>query len=71
MNEIIVDVVADNDKLVLTGLSHDEIGDEHIMTGVETPMVKDAFVKSDAEKKRNYCFSFYKNNGNNGVGFDR
>jgi GTP cyclohydrolase I len=60
MNEIIVDVVADNDKLVLTGLSHDEIGDEHIMTGVETPMVKDAFVKSDAEKKEIIAFHFTK-----------
>jgi GTP cyclohydrolase I len=60
MNEIIVDVVADNDKLVLTGLSHDEIGDEHIMTGVETPMVKDAFVKSDTEKKEIIAFHFKK-----------
>lgn len=60
MNEIIVDVVADNDKLVLTGLSHDEIGDEHIMTGVETPMVKDAFVKSDTEKKEIIAFHFTK-----------
>ena len=60
MNEIILDVVADNDKLVLTGLSHDEIGDEHIMTGVETPMVKDAFVKSDIEKKEIIAFHFTK-----------
>ena len=60
MNELIVDVVADNEKLVLTGLSHDEIGDEHIMTGVETPMVKDAFVKSDIEKKEIIAFHFTK-----------
>jgi GTP cyclohydrolase I len=60
MNDIIVDVVADNDKLVLTGLSHDEIGDEHIMTGIETPMVKDAFVKSDTEKKEIIAFHFKK-----------
>ena len=60
MNDIIVDIVADNDKLVLTGLSHDEIGDEHIMTGIETPMVKDAFVKSDTEKKEIIAFHFSK-----------
>lgn len=60
MNDIIVDVVADNDKLVLTGLSHDEIGDEHIMTGIETPMVKDAFVKTDTEKKEIIAFHFKK-----------
>jgi GTP cyclohydrolase I len=60
MNDIIVDVVADNDKLVLTGLSHDEIGDEHIMTGIETPMLKDAFVKSDTEKKEIIAFHFKK-----------
>jgi GTP cyclohydrolase I len=60
MNDIIVDVVVDNDKLVLTGLSHDEIGDEHIMTGIETPMVKDAFVKSDTEKKEIIAFHFKK-----------
>jgi GTP cyclohydrolase I len=60
MNDIIVDIVADNDKLVLTGLSHDEIGDEHIMTGIETPMVKDAFVKSDTEKKEIIAFHFKK-----------
>ena len=60
MNEIIIDIVADNDKIVLTELSHDEIGDEHIMTGIETPMVKDAFVKSDAEKKEIIAFHFAK-----------
>jgi GTP cyclohydrolase I len=33
-------------------LSHDEIGDDHISTGLDTPMKKDAFVLNDAEKKR-------------------
>jgi GTP cyclohydrolase I len=32
-------------------LSHDEIGDDHISTGLDTPMKKDAFVLNDAEKK--------------------
>jgi GTP cyclohydrolase I len=32
-------------------LSHDEIGDDHISTGLDTPMKKDAFVLNDAAKK--------------------
>ena len=60
MNELIIETVVENDKVALTGLSHDEIGDEHIMTGIETPMVKDAFVKSDTEKKEIIAFHFKK-----------
>jgi GTP cyclohydrolase I len=60
MNELIIETAVDNDKIILTGLSHDEIGDEHIMTGIETPMVKDAFVKSDTEKKEIIAFHFSK-----------
>lgn len=60
MNELIIETAVDNDQIILTGLSHDEIGDEHIMTGIETPMVKDAFVKSDTEKKEIIVFHFKK-----------
>ena len=60
MNELIIETAVDNDKIILKGLSHDEIGDEHIMTGIETPMVKDAFVKSDTEKKEIIAFHFKK-----------
>jgi GTP cyclohydrolase I len=60
MNELIIETVVENDKVALTGLSHDEIGDEHIMTGIETPMVKDAFEKSDSEKKEIIAFHFKK-----------
>ena len=35
----------------LNGLSEDEIGDDHIYTGLETPMKADAFEVSDEEKK--------------------
>ncbi len=35
----------------LNGFSLDEIGDDHISTGLETPMKKDAFDMSDTEKK--------------------
>lgn len=36
---------------VISDFSIDEIGDEHIYTGLETPMRPDAFVMSDTEKK--------------------
>ncbi|GFE00464.1 GTP cyclohydrolase 1 [Alteromonas sp. KUL156] len=39
--------VSDNIK----NLSIEEIGDDHIYTGIETPMVEDAFLISDEEKK--------------------
>ncbi|WP_298368744.1 GTP cyclohydrolase I FolE [uncultured Lutibacter sp.] len=35
----------------LNGFTFDEIGDDHLYTGVETPMKKDAFLLSDTEKK--------------------
>ncbi|WP_299242741.1 GTP cyclohydrolase I FolE [uncultured Aquimarina sp.] len=35
----------------LKGFSIDDIGDDHISTGMETPMKKNAFEMSDAEKK--------------------
>lgn len=40
--------VSDNIK----NLSVEEIGDDHIYTGIETPMVEDAFLISDEEKKK-------------------
>lgn len=39
--------VSDNIK----NLSVEEIGDDHVYTGIETPMVEDAFLISDEEKK--------------------
>lgn len=36
---------------LLNGFSHDEIGDEHLYTGIETPMKPNAFELSDEEKK--------------------
>jgi len=35
----------------LNGFTFDEIGDDHLYTGIETPMVEDAFLLNDAEKK--------------------
>ncbi len=34
----------------LNGFSEEEIGDDHIYTGLETPMKSDAFKISDEEK---------------------
>ncbi len=36
----------------LNGFTFDEVGDDHLYTGVETPMKQDAFVLSDEEKKK-------------------
>ena len=44
-----------NDTLTFTD---DEIGDDHIMTSVETPMHADAFVMSDAEKMAKIEYHF-------------
>ncbi|WP_299118319.1 GTP cyclohydrolase I FolE [uncultured Tenacibaculum sp.] len=38
-------------KSNFTGLSVEEIGDDHLYTGIETPMVPDAFLISNEEKK--------------------
>lgn len=35
----------------LNGFSFEEVGDEHLFTGLETPMKKNAFALSDNEKK--------------------
>ncbi|PCE64807.1 GTP cyclohydrolase I FolE [Sediminicola luteus] len=39
------------EKQTLNGFSEDEIGDDHIYMGLETPMRPDAFVLGDEEKK--------------------
>ena len=38
-------------KNMIKELTYDEIGDDHLYTGVETPLKKDAFLISDEEKK--------------------
>ncbi len=46
-NEILLNIQENN----FNGLSIEEIGDDHLYTGLETPMRKDAFLLSDTEKK--------------------
>lgn len=40
-----------NGKSILNGISHEDIGDNHIATSLETPLKDDAFEMSDEEKK--------------------
>jgi GTP cyclohydrolase I len=51
-------VVDLKDKTPLSGFSKEEIGDDHLYTGLETPMKKDAFEQSDDEKKEQIAVLF-------------
>ena len=42
----------------LNGFSFGDIGDDHLYTGLETPMKKDAFKLSDTEKKQRIALLF-------------
>ena len=42
----------------LNGVSISDIGDDHLFTGLETPMKRDAFKLSDAEKKERIAILF-------------
>lgn len=46
------------DEKLLNGFSNHEIGDDHLFTGLETPMKKDAFKLSDGEKKKKIAVLF-------------
>jgi GTP cyclohydrolase I len=50
-------VTIENENL-LNGFSNHEIGDDHLFTGLETPMKKDAFKLSDGEKKNKIAVLF-------------
>jgi GTP cyclohydrolase I len=45
-------------KKILNGFSNHEIGDDHLFTGLETPMKKNAFSISDGEKKKKIAILF-------------
>ncbi|QHI35716.1 GTP cyclohydrolase 1 [Kordia antarctica] len=42
----------------LNGFAHEEIGDEHLLTGMETPMRSDAFKISDEDKQQKIAHYF-------------
>ena len=46
------------DTNALNGISNHEIGDDHLFTGLETPMKKDAFKLTDEEKKAKISILF-------------
>ena len=48
-----------NDAAIsLKGFDHEEVGDEHLLTGMQTPMRSDAFKMSDEEKKQKIAHHF-------------
>ena len=46
-----------NDQ-VINGFSFDEIGDDHLYTGLDTPLREDAFILTDSEKKEKIAVLF-------------
>ena len=50
-------VTIENEDL-LNGFTNHEIGDDHLFTGLETPMKKDAFKISDGDKKKKIAVLF-------------
>ena len=56
--EITLNTQHKEEKNSLNGLNHLEIGNEHIGTGIETPMKSDAFAMSDEEKMKKIEFHF-------------
>ncbi len=55
--DTLLEALIDSGEL-LNGFSHDEIGDEHMHTGIETPMKPDAFRLTDEEKKESIAQLF-------------
>lgn len=47
-----------NTKPAKSALNHDEIGDDHMLTSMDTPMKPTAFLISDEEKKKRIAFHF-------------
>lgn len=47
-----------NNASIKSGLNHDEIGDNHMLTNMDTPMRATAFSISDEEKKKRIAFHF-------------
>lgn len=50
--------LAKTNSISLAGLNDNDIGDDHLHTGLKTPMKKDAFQLSDSEKKEKIAVLF-------------
>ncbi len=51
-------VITENNSSLTSLLDHEEIGDNHMLTGMDTPMKPTAFLISDEEKKKRIAFHF-------------
>lgn len=49
-NETLLNIQLNGDKIELSDILIDEIGDNHVSTSVDTPLREDAFVLTEAEK---------------------
>lgn len=49
-SETLLNIQLNNNKIELSDILIDEMGDNHVLTSIETPMVENAFEKSDEEK---------------------
>jgi GTP cyclohydrolase IA len=56
--EILLNSLLNGNKISLNALSAEEIGDEHVSTGIETPMKKNAFDMSNDEKIKKIEYHF-------------
>lgn len=58
MKKTNLELLTQENKINLNGYSVQDIGDDHLFTGLETPMKPDAFNLSDTEKKEKIAILF-------------
>ena len=58
MKKTNLELLTQENKINLNGYSVQDIGDDHLFTGLETPMKPDAFKLSDTEKKDKIAILF-------------
>jgi GTP cyclohydrolase I len=51
MKKTDLEILTKANSITLNGFSHEDIGDDHLFTGLETPMKTDAFLLNDKEKR--------------------
>ena len=51
-------ILTNNKASLKSALNHEEIGDDHMLTSMDTPMTSTAFLISDEEKKKRIAFHF-------------
>ena len=58
MKKINLELLTTEEEMSLHGFTQQDIGDDHMFTGIETPMRADAFEISDSEKKEKIAVLF-------------